>query len=538
MHRPDRNAGGHRLQDRPLRLIGRIKALAKRHWPALSLRTVLFGTLLFVAALPGIGAVFLRVYENTLVQQTEAELIAQGAVLAAAYGAAMGGGNSPGARPAPEPPSIDLRTMPVLPPQPDARPAASPDARAARAGAVLRSIVSEANTVTLAATRLLDARGVVVLGRADRGLSYADLPEVQQALHGRPATVLRGRDGYSPRYMAETLSRASAIRVHHVRPVLAGDRVVGAVMLSRSPRGLFLGIYQDRGKIALGVALIFMTLVVLAGLLSRGIARPIDTLTAATKDVARGRVTIPETPATAVIEIRELYDNFAIMAERIDARTRYLRDFAAAVSHEFKTPLSAIRGAIELLDEHKTTMTGEERARFLANITADAERLSRLVQRLLDLARADMSEAEADARSDIPVVMEEIASRYRAPGLAIVATASALPPAAIATQVVDAVLTILIENSRHAGASRIALTAESRGETVVLAVTDNGSGIASSDRKRIFEPFFTSKRANGGTGLGLSIARSLLTANGASIELAEDGPATTFVIRLRATAPA
>ena len=66
-------------------LIRAAKDFLKRHWPALRLRTILFATLLFVAALPGFGAVFLRVYENTLVRQTEAELIAQGAVLASAY---------------------------------------------------------------------------------------------------------------------------------------------------------------------------------------------------------------------------------------------------------------------------------------------------------------------------------------------------------------------------------------------------------------------------------------------------------------------
>ena len=65
-------------------MIAAIKRVAKRHWPALRIRTILFGTLLFVAALPGVAALFLRVYENTIVQQTEAELIAQGAVLGAA----------------------------------------------------------------------------------------------------------------------------------------------------------------------------------------------------------------------------------------------------------------------------------------------------------------------------------------------------------------------------------------------------------------------------------------------------------------------
>ena len=165
--------------------------------------------------------------------------------------------------------------------------------------------------------------------------------------------MLRRRGDYQARYPFEFLSRASAIRVHHVRPILVGGEVVGFVMLSRSPRGLFLGIYQDRGKIALGAGLILLILLVLAGLLSRGIVRPIEALGAATENVARGAVAIPEPPATAAVEIRALYDNFASMAERIERRSRYLRDFAAAVSHEFKTPIAGISGALELLQDHE-----------------------------------------------------------------------------------------------------------------------------------------------------------------------------------------
>ena len=65
-------------------MIGAAKAWAKRHWPALRLRTILFGVLLLTAAMPGGAAIGLRVYENTLVRQTEAELVAQGAALASA----------------------------------------------------------------------------------------------------------------------------------------------------------------------------------------------------------------------------------------------------------------------------------------------------------------------------------------------------------------------------------------------------------------------------------------------------------------------
>ncbi|MCC2978480.1 sensor histidine kinase, partial [Sphingomonas sp. PL-96] len=68
-------------------MIASAKAWAKRHWPRLSLRSYLFASFFLVAALPGVGAVSLRVYENTLVRQTEAELAAQGAALAASAAA-------------------------------------------------------------------------------------------------------------------------------------------------------------------------------------------------------------------------------------------------------------------------------------------------------------------------------------------------------------------------------------------------------------------------------------------------------------------
>jgi signal transduction histidine kinase len=519
-------------------LIGRVKALAKRHWPSLSLGTILFGTLLFVAALPGIGAVFLRVYENTLVQQTEAELIAQGAVLASSYRAAWGAPAEGGrGSPAPEPPSIDLRSDPVFPPPAPPAPAGPPDPRAARVGRALAPIVADASAVTRSFTRLLDAQGVVVAGGRDAGSSYASLFEVRQALAGQKATVLRLRtqSPYGLGSPLELLSRAAAIRVHHARPVRVDGRVVGAVMLSGRPRGLFLGIYQDRGKIALGVLLILLTLVVLAGLLSRGIARPIRALTAASENVANGRLEIPEPPPTAAIEIRELYVNFAVMAERIEARARYLRDFAAAVSHEFKTPLTGIKGVLELLEEHGATMTEEERRHFLANAAGDADRLSRLVQRLLDLARADMTADAGHERSNAAGIARSVAARLRGEKFGIdVEGPPALPLATFSDEALETVLVTLLENSRRAGAGRATIGLERRRNAILIRVRDDGSGIAEADRERVFEPFFTGNRAAGGTGLGLPIARSLLSASGGTIELMPSSRGTTFLITIPA----
>jgi len=506
-----------------MRLIATGKRIAKRHWPALSIRTILLATFVFVAALPGVGAVALRVYENTLVQQTEAELIAQGAVLAAAYRAAWGD-HTQGNRPlAPEPPTIDLRSDPVLDEMPPAQSAGVANPGAIEIARGLAPVMEDAAAVTLSAARLLDGAGVVVVGHDDLGKSYADVPEVRRALDGRVATTLRLRtdNPYGLRSPLEWLSRASTIRVHHVRPVIVGGRVVGVVMLSRSPRGLFLGIYQDRGKIALGVVSIFLTLLMLAGLLSRGIARPIRELTRATERVASGDVTIPEAPVTAAIEIRELYAHFATMADRIDTRARYLRDFAAALSHEFKTPLTGIRGALELLGEHK--MTDAERQRFLANAGADADRLALLVQRLLELARADMATTQAGH-----CTLRNVVSGLDDVGISIVLQDDGDVP--IGAELLTAVLRILAQNSSQAGARTATLRLDHHPTAVSIRYEDDGHGISAGDRDRVFTPFFTSRRLHGGTGLGLPIARSLLSAEKAAIDLLPSTQGAAFVL--------
>jgi signal transduction histidine kinase len=349
----------------------------------------------------------------------------------------------------------------------------------------------------------------VLLGRDDVTLSFRNLPEVREATAGRTATVLRRRGDYAPRYWLEFLSRASQVRVHYVRPVMLRGEVIGILMLSRSPRGLFLGMYQDRGKIAIGVAAIFATLLVLAGLLSRGIAKPIEALSEATQNVARGTVAIPDPPVTAAIEIRALYESFGLMAERIERRSRYLRDFAAAVSHEFKTPIAGMRGALELLEEHGAAMSPEERQRFLANAMADADRLSHLLQRLLHLARADMAVSPEDSASDIAEPVRRVADAHQ--GITVKTDLPAdLPKVAAPAELVEAVLETLVENSRQSGASSVEIGARREGSSVLISVSDDGPGVSEGDHERIFEPFHTSRRAEGGSGLGLPIARSLL----------------------------
>lgn len=524
-------------------MIVQAKAFAKRHWPRLGLRTILMGTLLFVAALPGVSALFLRVYENTLVRQTEAELVAQGAALAATAEALWPGKQTAAEAEIPdrsassdyympEPPTIDLRSTPVFPERPPARMGLRADPVAAVVAERLAPIIARTARTTLASIQFIDQGGVILLGH-ERGGSYAGLGEVRSALHGEAETVFRRNGSYQPRYSFEWLSQASALRIHHARPIVVNGKVVGVLLLSRSPRALFKGLYQDRGKILFGVVLIFGVLVVITGLLSRGIARPIERLGAATRKVASGDGEIPQPPVTAATEIRALYEDFAAMAEEIARRSRYLRDFAAAVSHEFKTPLAGIRGAIELLEDHHATMSEAERQRFLGNISADADRLSQLVTRLLDLARADMAQPQPGMTSNPIDAIKRIVDALEAMNFAItVSVPDGIPRVAAPQETLEATLSTLLENSRQSGATHASIAAEPNETSLKLIIADNGPGIPPADRARLFEPFFTSRRAEGGTGLGLPIARSLLKASQGNIDLHDCENGAAFVVTL------
>src|SRR5918995_303748 len=106
------------------------------------------------------------------------------------------------------------------------------------------------------------------------------------------------------------------------------------------------------------------------------------------------------------------------MAHDLEHRSEYIRNFVAHVSHEFKTPLAAIQGAIELLEDHADTMSEAKRSRFLRNIGQDTERLKRLVDRLLEMARADVLEPAAGECKVTPL-LEALRERYKDHGLSL-----------------------------------------------------------------------------------------------------------------------
>jgi signal transduction histidine kinase len=503
------------------------------------IRTVLLVASLLILAAPLAGIWLLRIYESALVRQTETELIGQAAVIAATYRTAYAG---PRAAPdrdwAPRPAMLDLARDPVLPAPPAARPApAPPDARAREAGAALQPVLAEAQRTTLAAMRVLDAQGMVVASSGgDLGLSLADQQEVAAALAGRATAVLRARI-VSPDQPtgAGSISRGAAFRVFVAQPVLQDGAVIGAVLLSRTPASLDQALRGKRAEIALGATALLLLAGGLALFTATTVSRPIQAVTAQARAVAAGGA-LPEgrVRGSVVREADELSAAIHAMAETLKRRADYIEGFATEVSHEFKTPLTALRGALELLRDHAATMTDEERDRFLSHCVDDVQRLDRLVRRLLDLARAEAPAPRAPAACDLEATVEAAVAPYRGAGMAV---ASDLPAIQVAlpAETLRAVVANLLDNVRqHAGAAATATIAWEGAQDGVARIlfSDDGAGISEGNAARIFDRFFTTARDVGGTGLGLPLVRSSLDAAGGRIELARRAPGAAFRVTL------
>jgi two-component system, OmpR family, sensor kinase len=273
--------------------------------------------------------------------------------------------------------------------------------------------------------------------------------------------------------------------------------------------------------IAVGVTLV-LTLIT-GAVFSRTITGPINALIARTEEIGRGgraAITAPEQHGTR--ELAVLSQSFLDLAERLVERTDYVNSFAVHVSHELKSPLTSIRGSAELLLD--VEMSAEDRKRFLTHIIADADRLAALLERLRDLARADVP---LDAKG-ITLAQAAEQLQLKHPTLTVAATGETGTPAALSMEAFAIILGHLADNAVQHGAGRLDLSASRLGNALRIVLADNGRGISPGNRAKVFEPFFTTRREAGGTGMGLQIARSMLEAHGGRIALLPSEAGASF----------
>ena len=231
------------------------------------------------------------------------------------------------------------------------------------------------------------------------------------------------------------------------------------------------------------------------------------------------------------------------MANTLETRSAYIREFAANVSHEFKTPLTSIQGAVELLRDHAASMDEDRRARFLDNIAKDSDRLARLVTRLLELARADVMQPGGAGESQLGALLLDLQRHYADLGQSFgIEGADTVTGAgaggeddlrvAMDGDNLASVVRNLLDNALHHGKGKPRLVIEPEAAQVRLRVIDDGPGVSPANADRIFSAFFTTDREGGGTGLGLALVKTLVEVHGGQIRLAGRAKGCEFVVTL------
>ena len=219
---------------------------------------------------------------------------------------------------------------------------------------------------------------------------------------------------------------------------------------------------------------------------------------------------------------------------------KFRRDFISDVSHEIKTPLTGILGAVDLLRDEGRRMREEGRgkrdegrgmsARLVEMIGKESVRLNGLVQSILDLARLEregdvLRPVETDLGELVRETVENFRPQAAAKGIALaVSVPDGSGSVKIDAQLVSQALSNLIANAiRHSGSKDVSVSAESDAGQVRIAVEDHGIGVPAEHRARIFERFHRVDEARaaetGGAGLGLSIVRQIVRLHGGEVTL-------------------
>jgi signal transduction histidine kinase len=371
---------------------------------------------------------------------------------------------------------------------------------------------------------------VLIVGRQGRpvydsgpGLhaaSYASRPEVAQALDGQVATGVR----YS-RSLGHDLLYVAV-------PVATDGQVRGAVRITYPTSAVDARVHRYWLVLAAIAGLVLFAGLAIGLAFARSIARPLEALRAAAARVGEGDLASRAPTGHGPPEVRAVATAFNDTAGKLESLLRAQDEFVADASHQLRSPLAALRLRLENLERD----VAHEGVRELDGATTEVERLSRLVDGLLALARADRAPSATGPIDLGPLVRERLEAWSAYAEERDVELRERLEPAvALGTpgrleQVVDNLLANALDVAPPG--SRVTVSATMDAAHAELRVSDEGPGLTDDQRVRAFDRFWRAG-AHSGTGLGLAIVRRLIESDGGSAELlAGPGGGLDAVVRL------
>jgi two-component system sensor histidine kinase CreC len=363
-----------------------------------------------------------------------------------------------------------------------------------------------------------DARGIVLYSSEDPGdvgRDFSRWRDVHATLAG----------GYGARSTRRDPADKRTSVFHIGAPIRDPEgRIVGMVSLIKK-RESVAAIVEGAGRRMLGLGVFVVALVLVMGtLLFRWITLPLARLEAYVRSVSAGRETpLPPLRGSEIAELGRAFEEMRVAV----AGKKEIESMAQALSHELKSPLSAIQGAAELLQE--PSMDEGRRERFLANIVGESQRAREIVERLLQItaleAKSALDHRERIAlRAVVDAASEALLGLYSPRRVRVTLAPDGEGEISgdpfLVPQSVRNVIQNAVEFSPDEGVVEVRI--ERREGAVLVVVEDDGPGIPAFAQERIFEKFFSLERPSTGrkgSGLGLSFVREVMALHGGRVRI-------------------
>lgn len=364
---------------------------------------------------------------------------------------------------------------------------------------------------------LLDSAGLVLydsLG-SDVGKDYSKWNDVARTLRGE----------YGARATRANLTDPESSTLFVSAPVISAGLVAGVVSVGKPAAVNNSLVRRVRKRIWTGSVATLVGALVLSVLITTWVSLPVKRLTEYARSIKdRKRIALPSVGSGEMLELRDSFEEMRVELEGRD----YVANYVQALTHELKSPIAAIQGAAQLLQED---LPIAERDRFLENIVREVERMRQGVDRLLALAAIErMDQLPQSEKTDLRAIAQKCInlekSRYTNRGISV--NLESGPPVVIRgnPELIEQAVSNLISNavdfSDENSNIEIFVGPARKSGFVELTCLDNGSGFPDYARERLFERFYSLTRPNTGvksSGIGLSIVKEVMQLHGGSVEI-------------------
>lgn len=314
-------------------------------------------------------------------------------------------------------------------------------------------------------------------------------------------------------------------------PIMKNGKMVGVLSVGKPQRTVHLFISRTKNTIVTESLLGAVFLLMVGWIISLAISRPIGDLRAYANQVAAGGD--PKLPNSYIEEVHGLGKAFALMRESLEGK-KYIERYIQNLTHELKSPTTAIRGAAELLLED---LQATDRSRFTRNILVESKRLEEILSRLLELEslghRTEIHREQISLSAVIKDVIESCAVLAQEKGISIAVkeeiSCTIEGDSLLLRQALINLLTNAVEFSSNGQSVKI--SSRFQDENLLIDVSDEGVGIPDYALNRVGERFFSLPRPDTGkkgTGLGVAFTRRVAELHGGTLSYCSNKPSGTI----------